>query len=96
MHRLDPKMMIPCLVCGKQLESAWGQQNVPYRGTSFFSNGHYGSTAFDPSDGSQLQIVLCDSCLVEKARNQKVLLVTEDIPILKAKRSFSMWGGKDG
>lgn len=32
-------------------------------GTAFRIYGHYGSTVFDPMDGSSLEIVICDECL---------------------------------
>lgn len=35
-------------------------------GVAFLSHGHFGSSVFDPMDGSIIQIVLCDPCLSEK------------------------------
>jgi hypothetical protein len=37
--------------------------NQPYRGTTFHTFGHYGSTVFDPNDGTILELNICDSCL---------------------------------
>lgn len=56
----------PCIVCGKVLESAMNDSSVghiPYEGTLFTTEGHYGSTAFDPVDGTTLSITVCDTCL---------------------------------
>ena len=56
---------VPCIVCGKVLQSAIpGAINQPYAGTAFMTTGHYGSTAFDPMDGSRLEIIVCDPCLI--------------------------------
>lgn len=62
-------MTLPCIVCEKDLENAGiGEFNQPYAGTTFKTYGHYGSTVFDPMDGSYLVINVCDACLVEKAK----------------------------
>jgi len=33
----------------------------------FSAYGQYGSTVFDPCDGSQLRINVCDQCLAERS-----------------------------
>ena len=68
MSYFDP---VPCIVCGTQLETVFDpSQNQPHKGTVFMTNGHYGSTFFDPMDGSSLEIVVCDECC-KKAVEQK-------------------------
>lgn len=59
-------MTPPCIICGRDLESAMpgSDWNQPYAGTAFTSVGHYGSTVFDPMDGSFLEINVCDRCLL--------------------------------
>lgn len=70
-----------CFKCGKQLENlaptfdSEGYQ--PYEGTAFKTYGHYGSTAFDPMDGSSLEIVICDYCLETNMKHSKVPVVFE-------------------
>ena len=56
--------VVPCFSCGKQLASVGlGTVNQPYRATTFISYGQYGSTAYDPLDGSHIEINICDECL---------------------------------
>jgi hypothetical protein len=61
-----------CIVCNKQPEDIgtgfheeW-EPAQPYGATMFSSYGQYGSTVFDPQDGSQIRINVCDECLVAK------------------------------
>ncbi len=42
--------------------------NQPQRGLEFISYGHYGSTVFDPMNGSYLVINICDVCLERGAK----------------------------
>lgn len=61
----------PCIVCGTKLGNVFGDDipcphNQPSDGLAFSTRGHYGSTVFDPMDGSSLEINVCDPCL-EKA-----------------------------
>lgn len=55
-----------CFVCGQELEEVLPETGTPYRGTLFQTRGHYGSTFFDPMDGSYLELVVCDDCLERK------------------------------
>lgn len=65
---------IPCIVCDKELENVdFTADNQPYEGTAFSTHGHYGSTSFDPMNGSMLEINICDECLVVKGKANKVL-----------------------
>lgn len=68
---------LPCVACGKKLEHAMPEpltdDNQPYPGTTFHSYGHYGSTVFDPMDGTYLEINVCDECLKKAGEEGKVL-----------------------
>lgn len=80
-ERLRPRRVprtapLPCLVCGQELESVdagpqskplWPGSSQPHGATTFHSYGQYGSTAFDPQDESQIEINVCDGCLVDRA-----------------------------
>jgi len=59
---------IPCFVCEKELDNIMEDKrgNQPSNGLEFTTYGHYGSTFFDPMDGTRLAINICDKCLVEK------------------------------
>lgn len=72
---------IPCFVCGKPLEEVADEGvNQPHEATVFITNGHYGSTVFDPMDGTWLELNICDPCLLE--RSKKVLLGKQYAPRL--------------
>ena len=64
---------LPCIVCGKELENIFGEEsdNQPYEGTAFQSEGHYGSTIWDPMDRAYIEITVCDDCL--RAKSAQVL-----------------------
>ena len=63
---------MPCFRCDSPTEAAMpGTVNQPYAATAFMTQGHYGSTVFDPMDGTWLEINICDDCL--KAHSEKVL-----------------------
>lgn len=65
---------LPCIVCLKELDAVMPDaDNQPHEGLTFASLGHYGTTAFDPMDGSYLELNICDQCLVEAGRNERVL-----------------------
>lgn len=58
-----------CISCDKELlnigDEFDGGGHQPCGGLSFHTYGHYGSTFFDPMDGSAIQIAICDECLVK-------------------------------
>ena len=57
---------ICCCGCDKELEQfSWkGKKGYhPNGGLEFVTYGHYGSTQFDPMDGSTLRLVICDECI---------------------------------
>lgn len=56
-------MKLTCIKCNKELKSCFDDAVQPLGGTAFRTYGHYGSTVFDPMDGSYLDIVVCDECL---------------------------------
>lgn len=72
-------MTLPCARCGRELESAVPEEvdqphgNQPHGGTAFSTHGHYGSTVFDPMDGSSLELNICDKCLIVLGRWGHVL-----------------------
>lgn len=55
---------LPCIVCKRPMESIYGP-NQPNDGLSFTSFGAYGSSFFDPMDGTYLEVTICDPCLSE-------------------------------
>lgn len=74
-------LALPCIVCGKQLRDAMGgkdtleppERNQPYNGTAFMTSGHYGSTVFDEPFGQTIEINVCDVCLLDAAKEHKVM-----------------------
>ena len=52
-----------CVVCEKPLENIDHVLNQPSGGIEFVTEGHYGTTVFDPMDGSKLAVNICDPCL---------------------------------
>lgn len=59
---------VPCFVCGKELESAFGDlecdTNQPSYGVAFDTTGNYGSAFFDSVDNDhRIEIAICDECL---------------------------------
>lgn len=77
-----PFATLPCICCGKQLESAMGDHadNQPYAGTTFHSRGHYGSTVFDPMDGSFLEVNVCDECMKVHAAQNRIAFKKVSMP----------------
>ncbi len=61
-------MELPCLLCGRELEPAGHPDahdrphNQPDGALIFRAYGQYGSAAFDPMDGTFLEINICDPC----------------------------------
>jgi hypothetical protein len=66
---------VPCIRCGFELRHVFGDEegNQPMRGLEFITQGHYGSTEFDPMDGTALAINVCDDCLRICRADGKVL-----------------------
>lgn len=61
---------LPCIVCDREIEGINNGPdytgNQPHGATTFVSHGQYGSTIWDPMDGSYIEINVCDECLAEK------------------------------
>jgi hypothetical protein len=75
---------VPCIVCGKQLRDIGsGDQNHANDANSFRAHGQYGSTIFDPLDGSYLEVNICDSCITEAANFGRVLVSAPGVRDLK-------------
>ena len=64
--------IIHCICCEKGIVNATymypeGEKVVhPEDGTHFVTYGNYGSTVFDPMDGSYAEIAICNACLEQK------------------------------
>jgi hypothetical protein len=77
------KQSLPCIVCGARLNNVTDDsENQPYAGTAFVSHGHYGSTAFDPFDGTYLEVNICDPCLIQAQLNSEVLWGRDHRPVI--------------
>ena len=73
-----PVTSFPCLKCGATLtRSSRDYEGQPNDGIMCQSYGNYGSTVFDPMDGSYLAFNLCDPC-VKRAAKQGRLMITRD------------------
>jgi hypothetical protein len=92
-------------VCGRELRNIFDDAtNQPGDGTTFETHGHYGSTAFDPMDGTYLEINVCDPCLTA-ARERGVVLHGMDRKVVvcegvgvgwtKALRPLLPWTGDE-
>lgn len=79
-----------CLVCLKELENFDPKGNQPLGGLEFQTHGHYGSTVFDPMDGTKLAINVCDECLTARSRMGIVLKVKPKFEPRK-KETFGVW-----
>lgn len=76
--RNSPNFKPVCLVCGKKLEcsDAENAESYPvvYEGVVFRSSGQFGSKILDCGFGipsgweSEVQIIVCDACLIKKAK----------------------------
>lgn len=68
------KLPVDCFCCGKVLTNATPSDNVnqPNDAVCFLAPGQYGSTVFDPMDGSSLEINICDECL--QTHKERVIL----------------------
>jgi hypothetical protein len=66
----------PCIVCGVELPEVMPgiTENQPAGGVTFTAPGNYGSTVFDPFDGSMIEVNVCDPCLVAAGEAGRVLL----------------------
>lgn len=67
---MNEKQPIVCIACSMTLKGAPGNDFQPMGGLAFVSYGHYGTTFFDPMDGTSIEIAVCDECL-QKAEEMK-------------------------
>lgn len=66
-----------CICCDKELKNLFEDDCLqPSEGLHFYTYGHYGSTYFDPMDGSTLNVFICDSCLALK--KEKTVEISND------------------
>lgn len=89
---------LPCLGCGKPLASIFelplpesGFVNYPSDATIFTTHGNYGSTVFDPGDGSALVINICDACLLQAQVEGRVLFLPR--PPSPPSPVLTLWDG---
>jgi hypothetical protein len=69
-------MKIPhCIRCEAELPNLDQCGNQPGGGLEFLSQGHYGTTVFDPMDGTFIAINVCDKCLAAAKDRQDILFV---------------------
>lgn len=55
-----------CICCDRPMENIMRKTgHQPMDGVSFYSEGHYGTSFFDPMDGSSIQIAVCDPCIAQ-------------------------------
>lgn len=81
-----PVESFPCLKCGAVLTRVTPDyEGQPNDGIMCQSYGNYGSTVFDPMDGSYLAFNLCDPC-VKRAGRQGRIMVTRDKVHVKTHR----------
>lgn len=77
---------VNCFKCEKELQDVQGYEdksstrNHPCDALSFHTKGHYGTTVFDPMDGSSLEINICDDCI--KLGTKKGLVVFNEAQTL--------------
>jgi hypothetical protein len=78
----------PCIRCGVEFGACSIGPNQPSGGLGFFSLGAYGTTLFDPMDGSSIAINVCDRCLRLAAAEGRVLFYRplEEHPLSGAPR----------
>lgn len=68
---------LPCIVCEKSLDNVFSEHsstNQPSDGIACETFGHYGTTVFDPMDGSFLEFNICDDCVREKSEKHMFLI----------------------
>lgn len=84
----EATLPVPCVICGQTFKDAMPEsgpnRNQPSDGTAFTSNGHYGSTVFDPFNGSMIEVNFCDPCLTEARKHSRVLWRREAKPLVGA------------
>jgi hypothetical protein len=66
---------LPCVVCGIALHNVFHGDSInqPSGGLAFMSQGHYGSTLYDPFSDEFLELNICDGCLAKASSALRVL-----------------------
>lgn len=69
--------MLTCVRCEKQMTNILAEGTIrpghqPVYGLAFATTGHYGSTYFDPMDGTYLELSICDPCVEDAERKGHV------------------------
>lgn len=83
------KIPMNCILCGFEFKQAVpGDINQPAQGVEFISYGHYGSTRFDPMDGSFLALNICDVCLGDAIQVGRVVQGEHEQPRIKGKIKY--------
>lgn len=77
--------------CDRPLANLDPKGNQPDNGLEFISYGHYGSTVFDPMDGTFLAINICDSCLKSAARGRGLILHGRPAYAAPRRAEYSNW-----
>ena len=67
-------MKSTCIACERELDNVMDLGLQPVDGIAFNSQGHYGTSVFDPMDGSRIEIAICDDCVVKAGKKGSVLL----------------------
>jgi hypothetical protein len=81
--------VLPCIACGKALEPVGsGSPNHADDANEFSTHGQYGSTKFDPMDGSLLVVNICDECIVSASFKGRVYSV------MAGSREFKPWSAR--
>lgn len=90
---------VSCIICEQPLENIVCQDlslNQPSQAVACETFGHYGTTVFDPMDGSFLEFNICDPCLVAKAKNGLILIgfaEWDDAGKQTRKHPLKIWAG---
>jgi hypothetical protein len=84
-------LRIPCIVCGVALDNLDEDGNQPSLGVEFTTYGHYGSTVFDPMDGTAVAVNVCDDCLTHAKNEGRVLFVDGRAVPPQPKQKYSVW-----
>jgi hypothetical protein len=82
----------PCIICGKELSGYGDPEEVvaqPDNGVMCTTYGNYGSTVFDPMDGSFLAFNICDDCLVEAGEKGTLFLTRK--PYVHVEYEYTKW-----
>lgn len=80
---------LPCVICGDDLKDIGsGSENHANDANEFCTYGQYGSTKFDPLDGSRLAVNICDQCLMKAAEAGHVAIG------LHGSKELTKWSGR--